>query len=357
MRLVTVSYSAVDSVKIVGGCFPAIEHAVKAVQRAWDPYCKTGGEFRLANLFNDLVEPAWRSYVETIPPSTFAGKVSRNMRMHAPHGSAGFRTLEGALRTQARLVLNDSGFAADGKVVYCATIDTLINLILACDAKPPKKRNILDGIRRRRTGDEFCKFCGEHTELHAATSPDAGAWIPLAGLSDEFCARHKKGYEVSGDSQKKQNADYFNAKRTYGRFLTVLSNLNRQSRLYKGTSGSSARGSTDRFYALVIGSLEARIKTNPPPTLHFRCDCGDPNCSEWDYVDMGLLRNCARQIVDAGIKDRWMQIIAFKHDGITDAELARGLGLTMHELKSTLMAKRFRQIPKEFRFDVARTGE
>jgi hypothetical protein len=335
---------------VFDGCRPEVARAIGRVYRDWAPYSNKGGRYRLAALFNEHVAPAWLRYLQSIPGNSRAGKLLNSIHLICPRGPRGFRTLENVFVTLCRFTVGDPSVTDSMRVELNATQNSVISLLQSCQAKHPLSHGFGDVTRRKFACHEFCKFCGENTELFAAWSLPQNRRNAMSGLSGEFCKKHKK------IKDGRQNPAYQRAYRNHERFSSVLRSLNaqyqRQTYQRRKTSGPIP----SNFYSLVAADLD-------PSKLEFSPICfpdgyivEDPDFEEWEYMDVSQIRNAARRIVDAGITEAWMKVIVLLHANrdSNQSEIAEKLGMSRQQLWGIVNSKKFQAIPKAFRFDKRR---
>ena len=327
-------------------CFPAIEAAVKAFLSQWGPYANEGGRLRLPTLFNALVEPAWRAYVNTLLPRLSPSvKLIRSVRLICLPGKSGFSNLEQIVKDHVRHAIADRNLSDEQTCVFVATANTIMAALRMCAEKQPKRISFGYDSRRKAGGREFCAFCGVQTELFAAVnSLNKGEVRSMVGLSKEYCSTHKKR-----NQDGKQNPAYLKAFRDRDRFNEVLRKLDAHNRFEVYLKRKKSGPLSSNFYSLVMAQIDREEDCLPDSTLV--PGSPDPDFEPWEYVDVAQMRNTAREIVDLGITDRDMEIIGLLHGGGSMPEIARRLNITQQSLRSTISSRRFRRIPARFRYD------
>jgi len=331
------------------GCFPAVADAVKAVHKCLDRKPKGRKKTQLATLFTQMMAPAWVTYAETIPAHSISGKVCRSLWLKCPTGTNGFARLDNLVKSIARIVVKDHTVTDDQRNICLATIDTLRDLLQFCDVRAQTKYKYIDPTKRQDGLQELCRFCDKHTELVAARISLKNAQYMNLQLSGQFCAIHKRRLQGG-----EQNPAYRRELRRHARFKEVLKRLQAHNQLGMYLERKKCGPVVSDFYSLLMAEIDP-VDDVLPFDLAEPLFCHDPDLASWEYADISLLRKTAREIVELGITENWMKIIAFKHAGLSDSEVARQLGITRQALWSTINSKGFGLIPKRFRFDKRKT--
>lgn len=329
---------------IFKGCSPAIQDAIREVIEKWKPYSNHGGKFRLALLFNSIVEPAWSLYKEALPANSIAESFCQSLLMTCPRGRKGFIYLERAIWSLCRSLEGELGISHEQWKTLIATLESLRALSMVCSGKTPIRTRYGDVTRRKSGCQEFCKFCGQPSELYDAYKINQITQASMAGLSGVFCANHKKN--IGG----KPNRQYLLAHRNHRRFEEVQRKLNEQTRYSISQSRKLNGPIASDFYSLVMAEIDPSPDdqlVEQEPGMVFV----NPTMEKWEYWNIRYIRNAARHIVDAGITDKGMGIIALLLSGVSRTEVAKELGITRQSLWNKLHSKRFQSIPRAYRFD------
>jgi hypothetical protein len=325
------------------GCFPAVERAATAVQVGWEKNPKSGEKRQLAAVFTKRMQPAWRSYVRTLPKASALGSVCRSLRMVCPPGPHGFKRLDELVKLLVRIADADGAISKPQCAIFIATIDRLRDLLQLFDVRAQTRGRYGDDFHCRDGFEEWCRFCGKHTELHEALSKGKRPYPRLSGL---FCEAHKRRLQ-NGE----QNPAYRQAVRSEARFEEVLKGLHRQAQLGSYLNRKKHGPVESDFYSQLMADID-------PDEGAFTVDLAVPMVwktsllASWEILDISQLRNTAREIVDYGITEKRMQIIALRRSGLGDSEVALRLKMSPQALASAIDSIAFRQIPKRFRSDL-----
>lgn len=201
---------------------------------------------------------------------------------------------------------------------FIATLETLIELVMACKRKKPSSEDV-GGLNNQRLKG-FCRFCGSQAEL-ASFATGEGQRDPdeHLRLSNLYCTTHRpKTHDGSW------NPAYRQAKRAVAQFDLELARLSRQCAI---RAEPKAKSGDELVDAYIFRYMLSR-------TLHL--------------ADEAELRNLARLMVDVKLTDRRKQILVLQKFGFNQSEIARRL-----EIERQAVSKALRSIPDCFRLSKA----
>lgn len=319
-------------IHIWDGCAPEIAEALRAFSNEWGPYSTASRKYSIYGLVDRKIEPAWRAYVARLA-QTHKGYAACSLLSWAEARRSGFRALEGHIITIYRNALPwsvekvslKSLLSNAGRNRYClstadsefaATLESLRELAVRCRTKQPKKRaRHIDSRAMPR-----CELCGSPTEkeMFRDAPPDADG---NRRLSSRFCPAHR-----SKNADGKQNAAYQRDRRRSGRFNEELKRLTRQTATPSKPRGGTGSKAADLF----IQVLAKRRAYYPDQEAE--------------------LRHEAHNLVAHQITDRKKEIVALRAMGMTQAEIARVLGLKSRRAVS----KALKSVSPDYRLDLQR---
>jgi hypothetical protein len=328
------------------GCNTAVAGAIDLFVCRWKPYSVQSKKRSLARLFGIVIEPSWRSYLDSLPSSHPTRELPEATWLDLGHLASeyGFSELRALLESIASAVHRkghreigdfNSFFPEIGKALpldtpsadsFDETVASLITLVSRCEMK----RHIritrdFDGINPHR-GNEFCSFCGAQTEVRTYLAldeecrrrlwPHEGERLILK-LSNKFCVDHRP-FGHDGRS----NAAYHQARRTKAQFEVETKRLHAQSMTRSKPVAATGSAALDHFYL-------ALIRREWP-------DAGD-------FLD---LRDHANDLARQKITDKKKFIAILKASGMAQSEIGRRLGMTRQAVHKALNS-----LPKNCRFD------
>jgi|GEM_PF-781585 hypothetical protein len=318
-------------IEILEECAPLIADAVNEFSNRWGPYSTKSRTRSLFSLYDKLIEPAWRGYLDSLPTSHQGRIAFANLSLSLIARANGFDELRKAISRTAKY--NDPIYSDP---IFVATIDTIRYLAISCWSKRPKKLNedLKDG-RNDRKPDEFCRFCGENTELFAryrdehkpGYKPDIEGAIQL---SAKYCKDHRPKIVINNEGKlvEIRNSKYVSASRNLVAFNTEISRLTWQRASLSEPHAKSGDPDVDQFYLQLISQNETYLN------------------------DESVLRNEARRLVDNRIDDTKKRIIMLHKNGLTLIEIANLVGMKSRQAVGKALASK---IPVEYRFDCAVT--
>lgn len=197
---------------------------------------------------------------------------------------------------------------------FIATLETLIELVMACERKKPSSKDVRGLNGQRLKGS--CRFCGATAELtafadegHQRDSKDK------LRLSNIYCTTHRpKMHDGSW------NPAYRQAKRSLAQFDLELARLSRQCAMRSKPQAKSGDELVDSYFFQYLLSLTVQV------------------------ADEAELRNIARHMVDTRFSDRKKQIVVLQKLGFNQSEIARRL-----QIERQAVSKALRTIPECFR--------
>ncbi|WP_285422458.1 LuxR family transcriptional regulator [Pseudomonas sp. efr-133-TYG-103a] len=305
-----------STIAIWEGCDPTVSDAVTRFMDCWEPYSASAKRYPIVQLVEELIDPAVAAYTEALP-SRYLG--------HVPGAGTGVAFseitqlvgLDAMVRLQRKLLrafilTEDAQSETDRR--FIATLETLIELVWACQRKQPAKRDVrgLNGQRLRG----FCRFCGTLAELASyADGEGARGADEQLRLSNLYCAAHRPK-APNGE----WNPAYRKAKRSVGQFDLELTRLSRQCAVRGMAQANSGDELVDSYILhYILGQ-----------TLH--------------AADEAELRNLARQMADSKLSDRKKQMLMLLQLDFNQSEIARRLGI-----ERQAVSKAIASIPEVFR--------
>jgi len=324
------------TIAIWDGCDPIVSEAIQQFQNRWGPYSRSSrGRYPIVRLIEELIDPAVAAYAATLPaghpdyiPGAGTGmpfsEMIRRSRLNAT-----VRVQRQLLR--AFVLTKDRQSPADQQ--FIATLESLIELVWACERKRPKNKPIPGRAQNGQRVRGYCRFCGRLAELTMLASGDE---TPKADdeddefyLSSLYCVKHRPKFQGNnstglqpGKRGNKWNSAYKRARRSVAQFNVELARLTRQFAIRREGGAKSGDSLIDNYffhYALL-------------QTLH--------------SADEAELRNQARQMVDSRLTDRKKQMLALRRSGLNQSEIARKLGIARQAVSKALAS-----IPPEFRLN------
>ncbi|NMX80969.1 LuxR family transcriptional regulator [Pseudomonas sp. WS 5503] len=299
------------------GCDTTVSEAIERFSDHWSPYSTASKRFPIARLIEEQIDQAVAVYAEGLP-ARYLG--------HIPGAGtgvsfSGIMTLVGlpAMARLQRQLLRTFVMTHDQQSendrCFIATLETLIELVMACDRKKPASKDVRGLNGQRLKG--FCRFCGATAELTSVTDEghqrDSNDKLRLSNL---YCTTHRpKTHDGSW------NPAYRQAKRSVVQFDLELARLSRQCAMRAEPQAKSGDELVDAYIFRYMLSQ----------TLHL--------------ADEAELRNLARLMVDMKLTDRRKQILVLKKLGFNQSDIARRL-----EIERQAVSKALRSVPDFFLF-------
>lgn len=317
------------TIAIWDGCDPIVSEAIQQFQNRWGPYSRSSrGRYPIVRLIEELIDPAVAAYAATLPaghpdyiPGAGTGmpfsEMIRLLRLKAT-----VRAQRQLLR--AFVLTKDRQSPAEQQ--FIATLESLIELVWACERKRPKRKLIPGRGQNAQRLRGHCRFCGKLTELTMLASGDDTPKVndkdDKLYLSSLYCEEHRTKLNDNSRSkprEKKWNSAYKRARRSVDRFDVEFARLTRQFATRREGDANSGDSLIDKYFFYY-----ARLQS-----LH--------------SVDEGELRDQARKMVDSRLTDRKKQMLALKRSGLNQSEIARKLGIARQAVSKALTS-----IPRQF---------
>ncbi|MBC7458314.1 MAG: Flp pilus assembly complex ATPase component TadA [Bdellovibrionaceae bacterium] len=292
----------------------------------WGPYSSKSRTRSIFSLFDQLIEPAWNKYLNTLPIDHPGRIAFTDLSLSQIARANGFN---GLVNTISSTVKQSDSIFADR--TFAATVNTIQTLAILSNNRRPKKVNEkLEGSRIDRRPEKICRFCGEATQLSASylVEQDSGC-IPIldgsAQPSAKYCSDHRPKIfkkNKKGEFVETRNPKYISASRNLDKFNKEVSRL---ENLYTSLSESRAQSGdslVDLFYLHLIARNETYLETEK------------------------VLRNEARRLVDKRMNETKMRIIELLDNGLNQNEIAKSIGISRQAVNKALDA-----VPIYYRFD------
>jgi len=306
----------ISTIAIWEGCDPTISDAIKWFLDRWEPYSASAKRYPIAQLVEELIDPAVAAYTATLP-SRYLG--------HVPGAGTGVAFseitrlvgLDAMVRLQRKLLrafvlTQDQQSKRDRR--FIATLETLIELIWACKRKQPAKKDVRGLNGQRLKG--FCRFCGTLAELASYADGEGQRGVDeQLRLSNLYCTAHRPKFPDG-----EWNPAYKKAKRSVGQFDLELTRLSRQCALRGTPQANSGDELVDSYILHYI--LGQTLQT----------------------ADEAELRNQARLMADSKLSDRKKQMLMLQRLDFNQSEIARRLGIERQAVSKAIVS-----IPEVFR--------
>jgi len=326
-------------IQIWQGCAPTVASAVESFCERWKPYSRKSRTHSIFRLFEEEIEPAWNTYIDSLPLDHAGHKLCRDLKLGRLARTVGFSTLEAILKAairgyckheenfyqqltpsqRARFATPHPDFSAD--LEFESTLETLLIVTRECHNKLPKKKNLAEG-GSYRLYHEYCEHCGEFTELSARENGQSRTGYGPDGaarLSTKYCWSHRPKF-LDGT----RNSEYLWAVRTKAEFDKELRRLQLQSRSTTKPVANTGDPYLDLFYMNLLG----------PRAIY-------PD-------ELATLRNEARQLVDTRMDDRKKRIVIMRASGFSLAAIADEVGANSRQAVSKALAT----VSAAYRFDL-----
>jgi hypothetical protein len=334
-------------------CAPQIRDAMTIFRSRWASYSDGGGRKRLGNLVQEIIEPAWRSYVASLPAQAMGTAFCKGFEFKRPAGKRGFFYLGQNLKDLHRIVYSFDDLPTPHKHVLSDTLDTLLRLTADCENKRPLERSAGELSRRRNSWRETCIFCGTSTELEASLR---GLKVrkneSKSGLSGRFCKRHRP---LNHDGT--WNSAYRIAVRHRKKFEEEVLRLSRQHSRHPLPGPSKDLMPATIFAAKVAQDLNSFGDDQPDvrsaAARLIDQKTGD-NMKDANFFKITRLdaRHAARVFVDSKISERKKELIIHLEAGLSQSEIARQFSISRQAVSKMINSRSFEEIPKAYRFDM-----
>lgn len=304
-----------QNIDAFSGCTPVMASAVENLCDRWESYSTKSRSYSIFSLFEELIVPAWATYASTLPEHHLGRDISL-VKMAQLYG---FDVIEKFVHLSIRMFMNAEIYDPE----FVETLDTILVVAEACKTKPPKKQPRY-GALANRLFNNYCEFCGAHTELAAKNNGESQAGFEndsMARLSAKYCSTHRPKNFLDGS----RNHEYLWAVRHKLEFKIELKRLNCQSNFMAKPNAGTGDANLDQFYFKLLAHLPVYS------------------------TDICFLRNEARQIVDLRVNDKKKQIIMMRAAKYSLAKIADEVGANSRQA----IGKAISSVPKKFRFDLA----
>ncbi|HCT8200184.1 TPA: LuxR family transcriptional regulator [Klebsiella pneumoniae] len=313
------------------GCDLTVAAAIKLFVERSSPYSIFSRRYPILRLIQEVIDPAVGAYVNSLPSSHKDYISGANLGFSEVLKKVGLNVVVQAQRLLLRnfVLTLDQQTSLDKR--FTATIESLIELVSECASKRPKKSSPAKGVTinsQRKLG--FCEFCGKFTEFSDLLSeineyyasdnefPDHGKLV----LSDRYCSDHRPRL-----TNGLWNPKYRQGKRSFEQFNKELVRLRRQCAKPSKTNANSGDMLIDYYFSHWMLS-----QTFTP-------------------ADISEIRNIARRMTDSKLSDIKKKILALKHQGLNQSEIAAIL-TKIHRISMTRQAvsKALVSVREEFYF-------
>ena len=312
-------------------CSPAVSAAIQQFEKRWQAYSQYSRCYSIVRLIKEEIDPAVAAYMDSQP-------FSYRSYVPGPGVGIGFSEIIGLIdlesmgRLQRQLLrqfimTEDQQTARDQ--VFVATLESLIELVLACMCKNPQYSSAIAGVNlnnQRRHGS--CEYCGNLTEFSTFISRIQKNQINDAELkvnkklelSDKYCTAHKSKLPTG-----EWNPIYRQAKRSLTQFNIELARLTRQcAKRSEGCAKSGDKLIDEYFYHFMLN-----LTIQP--------------------ADHAELRNLARRMVDSKLSDTKKKMLALQKLGFNQTEIGQRLLNVNHQpMTRQAVSKALASVRKEF---------
>jgi DNA-binding CsgD family transcriptional regulator len=305
-----------STIAIWEGCDATVSEAIKQFGDRWSAYSTASKRYPITRLVEELIDPTVAAYAKEIP-ARYQGHIpgaGTGVAFSAIMKLVGFPAMIRLQRQLLRAFVLTHDQQSKKDRCFIGTLETLIELVMACKRKKPSSEDV-GGLNSQRLKG-FCRFCGSQAEL-ASFATGEGQRDPdeHLRLSNLYCTTHRpKTHDGSW------NPAYRQAKRAVAQFDLELARLSRQCAI---RAEPKAKSGDELVDAYIFRYMLSR-------TLHL--------------ADEAELRNLTRLMVDAKLTDRRKQILVLQKLGFNQSEIARRL-----EIERQAVSKALRSIPDCFR--------
>ena len=347
-------------------CTPKISSAISEFYDRWKAYSAKSQKRNIFSLLDICIQPKWESYIRRLPLLHPVRIAFTDQKLSLIARQSGFNGLDEKIRRSIRW---------ENHRVLNATLETLRHLAQACEFKKPRKlEDNLHSGRSDRNPTEYCRYCGNNTELfnsikrkefdkkyvlepskhkHTKYKEPKLGYDPdqkrldqkTPRLSAKYCWDHRQKYlELDQKGRPKRNPDYLYALKNKERFELELKRLKRQYRWFHEPYDQSA------------------IDLYPEPPKpdrdinEFYFYVTKPIAAYATYEnEESVLRNTARKLVDERVDDTKKRIIMMRARGLNLTEIANLIGMKSPQAVSQAL-KRV-ELDSGYRFDKIKTIE
>lgn len=300
------------------GCDPSIADAIIAFHNQWQPYSLSSRRYPLIRLIEKIIDPALSVYLKKLPKryAQFIPGVGGELSFSETIRLLGLETMNRSQRQLLRQFVDDKATDDHRDIRFIATLESLIELVIACACKRPQKSIVAPGINlnsQRKNG--FCDFCGSLTEFSTFMRTVREKKTNSAELEDhqklelshQYCERHKPKL-ANGD----WNPIYRRAKRSLTQFKTEYKRLARQC------------------------AAPPKLRPTPEESLVDSYICAYLLATSVEPGDTAELRYHARMITDYRLTDRKKEMLMLKHLGLNQSQIAARLGIERQAVSKAL---------------------
>ncbi|USR61174.1 LuxR family transcriptional regulator [Lelliottia amnigena] len=284
------------------GCDPTVTAAIKIFVERSSPYSIASRRYPILRLIQEVIDPVVAAYINSLPLSHKDFISGVGMGFSELLKKVGFK----AVACAQRLLLRNFILTLDRQnsldKCFIATIESLIELVSECASKRPKKSSPAKGVTinsQRKLG--FCEFCGNQTEYsqfiseiseYAAHDIEFPEHEKLV-LSHRYCSNHRPRL-----TDGEWNPKYRQGKRSSEQFNKELIRLRRQCAKPSKTNANSGDMLIDYYFS------------------HWMLS------QAFTPADIFEIRNIARRMTDSKLSDIKKKILALKHQGLNQSEIA-----------------------------------
>jgi DNA-binding CsgD family transcriptional regulator len=306
------------TIHIWEGCAPPLSDAILLFTQKWQPYSISSRRYPVIRLIEEIIDPALAVYMKFIPAryANFVAGISGGLSFSETIRLVGLDKMVRLQRQLLRQFVKTESTSSARDRQYIATVESLIELTIACACKRAKKSTAALGVNlndQRKNG--FCDLCGNLTEFSTfmkQVKQKKTNNIELEDhkkleLSHQYCAKHKPKL-ASGE----WNPIYRQAKRSQLQFRTELDRLIRQCAKRSKPQPTSGDLLVDSytFYYLMGTTIQP--------------------------ADLAEIRNHARLITDSKLSDRKKQMLMLQYHGLNQSEIANRLGIGRQAVSKAL---------------------
>lgn len=312
-------------------CDPIVSAAIRQFEERWHPYSPLSRRYPIVRLIEEVIDPAITDYLKSLPLSysSYIPGAEPNPGFSVIIRLAGFESMVRAQRQLLRQFIMTEDRQTTGDQSFVATLESLIELALACICKRPQSSSATSGVNlndQRKHG--HCEHCGQRTEFAAFMSTVADEQVNDAELeeqkklelSDKYCIGHKPKLATG-----KWNPAYRQARRTLTQFNIELSRLTRQCAKRSIVCAKSGDKLIDEYF------------------YHFMLNLTIQS------ADHAELRNLARRMVDSKLSDTKKKMLALQKVGFNQTEIGQRLLNANHQpMTRQAVSKALASVRKEF---------
>lgn len=312
------------------GCDQAVAAAIKEFEEQSSPYSLSSRRYPLLRLIKEVIDPAVADYINSLPTSYRCYIASTEIGFSELIKTVGFDTLARAQRHLLRhfVLIKDQQTSLDRS--FSDTVESIIELVNQCANKPQIKLSpvVTGGTINSQRKLGFCEFCGNQTEFSKfirliSEHVTIDTLFPINKkivLSHRYCSNHRPRL-----ANGQWNPLYRQGKRSLEQFNKEVLRLRRQCAKPSKVNANSGDALIDYYFSHWMLS-----QTFTP-------------------VDICELRNIARRMTDSKLTDIKKKILALKHQGLSQSEVANALTRNHHiPMTRQAVSKALASVRKEF---------